>query len=260
MSESPHLPETRYCSKCDRTLPVECFYRYRSGEFVWPCRECVVVYNSKRPVYTLQRRNKELLVDGLRICTKVDCEHSGEPQSTNNFYLTKVGKYSSGCRDRQAKYRQSEERRKISREWASSDRGKATNAAWLEKNPDKRREISRSYGERRRAMEAGLPNTLRVSDWQYALEYFGNGCAYCARMDGTMTQDHFIPVTRGGGYTPDNIVPACLSCNSRKNRSMPKDWCTKEQVAVVEEYFRHINSIDNREDWIAAVRQMESRK
>jgi 5-methylcytosine-specific restriction endonuclease McrA len=31
-----------------------------------------------------------------------------------------------------------------------------------------------------------------------------------------LTQEHVIPVSRGGGTTAENIVPACGKCNSSK--------------------------------------------
>jgi 5-methylcytosine-specific restriction endonuclease McrA len=52
---------------------------------------------------------------------------------------------------------------------------------------------------------------------------FNNVCAYCgkkARLDA----DHFVPISRGGGYVITNIVPSCLQCNAAKNDSDPADW------------------------------------
>lgn len=61
-----------------------------------------------------------------------------------------------------------------------------------------------------------MPATLTESEWHGILEYFGHACAYCLRTDRPLTQEHVIPVSRGGGYTADNIVPACGPCNSCK--------------------------------------------
>lgn len=32
-----------------------------------------------------------------------------------------------------------------------------------------------------------------------------------------MQADHVVPLICGGAHSADNIVPACRSCNSRKN-------------------------------------------
>lgn len=52
---------------------------------------------------------------------------------------------------------------------------------------------------------------------------FDNRCAYCG-MDAPLAEDHFIPLKLNGGHFIENIVPACKSCNSRKNASHPERW------------------------------------
>ncbi len=72
------------------------------------------------------------------------------------------------------------------------------------------------YDHRRRARKANLPATLTETEWQGILEKHDHCCAYCDRDDLPLEREHKIPVSRGGGYTAENIVPACLSCNRRK--------------------------------------------
>lgn len=45
---------------------------------------------------------------------------------------------------------------------------------------------------------------------------WGYKCAYCNCTPTALTQDHVVPVTKGGEHTISNIVPACQSCNSAK--------------------------------------------
>ena len=45
-------------------------------------------------------------------------------------------------------------------------------------------------------------------------------CSYCHQTIPTgpmRTVDHVTPLCRGGKHTPDNLAPACKSCNSRKH-------------------------------------------
>lgn len=77
---------------------------------------------------------------------------------------------------------------------------------------------------RRDALQAGLPCTLTEEEWQVVLEHFGGCCAYCGVLDGSLQQDHVIPLTLGGGYVATNIVPACKSCNSSKNNMPVDEW------------------------------------
>lgn len=47
-------------------------------------------------------------------------------------------------------------------------------------------------------------------------------CQYCATMKGPFTIDHVLPKTRGGGDTWENLVCACIACNSRKGNRTPE--------------------------------------
>jgi 5-methylcytosine-specific restriction endonuclease McrA len=46
-------------------------------------------------------------------------------------------------------------------------------------------------------------------------ELFDGRCAYC--QSAATTIDHVVPVSRGGRSERGNLLPACGSCNSRKN-------------------------------------------
>jgi 5-methylcytosine-specific restriction endonuclease McrA len=41
-------------------------------------------------------------------------------------------------------------------------------------------------------------------------------------------QEHHIPVAKGGGYTPNNILPACQSCNLSKGSRDPVEWLVNQ--------------------------------
>jgi 5-methylcytosine-specific restriction endonuclease McrA len=84
--------------------------------------------------------------------------------------------------------------------------------AWRKKNPEK----ARLQVQRRLSVLAGVVCTLTPEEWLDILEYFGHACAYCLRTDLSLTQEHVVPISRGGGTTAENIVPACGSCNSKK--------------------------------------------
>ena len=55
-------------------------------------------------------------------------------------------------------------------------------------------------------------------------------CGYCGKaltID-TTTKDHFIPVSKGGKDTWENLVAACSACNLRKGNELPgKKWTPK---------------------------------
>lgn len=47
-------------------------------------------------------------------------------------------------------------------------------------------------------------------------------CRYCGRPATSI--DHVVPVSKGGKDEPDNLVPACRSCNSSKGSKALDDW------------------------------------
>lgn len=48
-------------------------------------------------------------------------------------------------------------------------------------------------------------------------------CYYCGA-DGPFVVDHLLPVDQGGTRDLDNLVPACLRCNSEKSSRTPSEW------------------------------------
>lgn len=76
-------------------------------------------------------------------------------------------------------------------------------------------EMYTAYSENRRARKLAAAGSHTEAEWQASLAAFDGCCAYCGR-DGQMTQDHDVPLARGGSNYIDNIVPACGSCNSAK--------------------------------------------
>lgn len=64
-----------------------------------------------------------------------------------------------------------------------------------------------------------MSGVFTAQEWFDKLEYFGGHCAYCLTKCESLTQDHIVPISASGRHVDENIVPACHSCNSRKNAS-----------------------------------------
>jgi 5-methylcytosine-specific restriction endonuclease McrA len=69
------------------------------------------------------------------------------------------------------------------------------------------------------AKRKGAPGTYSSREWLKLLAAYRYRCAYCHRRltRKSASADHAVPLTRGGTNWIENIVPACLSCNQRKN-------------------------------------------
>ena len=98
------------------------------------------------------------------------------------------------------------------------------------------REMYRVHTQKRRAAQRGLPHSLTTEDKRRALEYFNGCCAVCGRQLNNLLGTHrasfdhwWIPQSKGGGLTPDNIVPLCYGqdgCNNSKSNRDPIEWLT----------------------------------
>lgn len=93
---------------------------------------------------------------------------------------------------------------------------------WHKENPDKCRIIR----QRSRARKRELLSTLTAEQWETIKQAFNSQCAYCGEPR-DLTQEHFIPLSKRGEYTHNNIIPACRSCNSSKNTKDFFEWYPK---------------------------------
>jgi 5-methylcytosine-specific restriction endonuclease McrA len=109
-----------------------------------------------------------------------------------------------------------------------------------EKNREKDRRRWREQKERRtlqnfkaRARRYGVRLYCTQSQWLELLRTFDFKCFYCkiALTKQTRTLDHKIPLSRGGSNEPENLVPCCRTCNSRKH-----DLTAEEFLARLPDY------------------------
>lgn len=66
----------------------------------------------------------------------------------------------------------------------------------------------------RRAFVKG--GRVTAQEWANLVALYCGLCAYCGN-GGKMTQDHDIPLSRGGKHEISNILPSCQFCNSKKH-------------------------------------------
>lgn len=178
----------KICSKCEQELPATEAYFHK--------------HSGHTDGYHSECRNCRGVIpratkEGHRIC--LTC---GRELPLNCFNKQKLGfrGYRSSCKECRAKNRQ-------------------------EKLVRAQRSIS---NHKRRSMKKQAIACFGFDDWQKCLEYFDRKCAYCGESNELLTKDHVIPVSRGGGFVPSNIVCACQTCNiSKGNRDVFK-WYRKQ--------------------------------
>lgn len=105
----------------------------------------------------------------------------------------------------------------------NKERAKAIKRAWSKRNPEymlaaanKRRAIKKLVTAGDCRAKTGLLRMARFCHW----------C--CAALnDNNRTVDHVVPLARGGGHTPDNLVAACKTCNYSKGKKLISEWTWK---------------------------------
>lgn len=78
-----------------------------------------------------------------------------------------------------------------------------------------------------RAAAAGNETGLTAEQWENIVADYGATCAYCGKRK-RIVLEHVIPVSRGGGTIADNVLPACLSCNTSKSDRDPVEWLASD--------------------------------
>ncbi len=55
-------------------------------------------------------------------------------------------------------------------------------------------------------------------------------CAYCGDAAAALQKDCVLPLSRGGRYTIENVVPACRSCNASKSNDEVTGWLRRKRL------------------------------
>jgi 5-methylcytosine-specific restriction endonuclease McrA len=211
----------RNCTRCGKEL---------SKGAIGLCRNCYATRKSWQPpiVYTCPKCNRtsKYLYNGMcAICNSANYVKNHRKETTDRE-RERRHKNIERYREVDQKRNQSEARKAWKREYRrlyyakNKDKLQAYNREWMKAHKE---EMGRHHANRR-SRKKQLPCTLTQLEWQEILVENGYRCFYCGATDIPLNQEHKIPVSRGGGYTRENIVPACGSCNSQKSFRTPEEF------------------------------------
>ncbi|MCD2441387.1 HNH endonuclease [Agromyces sp. SYSU K20354] len=85
------------------------------------------------------------------------------------------------------------------------------------------------YSRRRKRRMARVAHDLTDGQWS-ALTAAWSGCAYCRAADRPLQRDCVLPISHGGRYTLENVVPACGSCNASKSNDEVTSWMRRKKL------------------------------
>ena len=226
--------EYKECSSCKRILELS---EYSKNKPSWDglkpyCKECASkkgkIYRKdnheddlrrKKEWYSdtknrIEERTKKELALGYKVCSKCN-----ERLEIKKFRERPNGGFYSVCRKCENKY----------------------NKHYRKANPEIYKANHSITEQRRRERTKNVISNFTNTDWKKCKEFFNNECAYCGRKLKNLTQDHFIPLSKGENYTKDNIVPACRNCNCRKHNKDFNTWYKEQKFYSEEKESKIIN-------------------
>lgn len=242
------IMETKHCYKCDKTKDIKEFDKDKSkkGGLANKCKTC-----KKEYMVEYYKENKESMIAQQKINgieyrkTHKECLALKQKEyNQNNKVMVAL---------KSKKYRLKNKERIIIRSKKYYQKNRETLLAYCKRYVHANKEIVavkakkyrslnkesiaikksiyakehldeyRARNEKRRSLKENLPCTLTNEQWESIKAHFNNRCCYCNK-EKPLTQEHFIPVTKGGEYTINNIIPSCQSCNSSKGNRPFTIW------------------------------------
>jgi 5-methylcytosine-specific restriction endonuclease McrA len=244
------------CTKCGEEKPLEEFRQQKQADGSHkPTSACRVCLNAYSREY-------------MR-------EYSRSPESREASRARDKARYERMRTDPEKLARENERKRDYSRRpevkeasaerakaWvkANPERAKENQAVWRAQNPDKMREYTTAWREKNknRVLDAGM---LRSYERRWRIFNQGSGvftalhvalcrafwdnlCAYCGTSvepGGTDSRssgfDHVVPLSKGGGHGPENIVVCCFECNTKKNNRLYPE-ATDRLLPYIEDFIK----------------------
>lgn len=219
------------CKGCGQLMPLTAEYYYKHSKtangFRSKCKRCLGEQNKKWVEENKDKRNAISREYAQRNKEKMAKQRHGRYEkniakmreiSKNNYYnnIEYHKKYYQDNKEKileRTKQYRKENRVAITqrvREYRRSNPGKAAKAIHT-----------------RRARLKKVAATLTAEQWGQIKEDFNYKCAYCGE-EKPLEQEHFIPLSKGGEYTHNNIITCCRNCNPSKGNRDFFEWYPKQ--------------------------------
>ena len=206
------------CNKCNKNLPKDNnhFYRRKKSKDGWDYK-CKMCWGKKG--YGVTQINATYKAKpGYKFCST--CKEEKIFSEFNKTRAIKDG-YSVQCRvcsKKRNKEYNSRPEVKIKREQRFKEWRRMFYAT------AEGRAMNQKHLNLRRSRKANAIYNYTESIWEETLTHFNYECSYCGDTEKPLHQEHVIPLSKGGYYTRQNIIPACQYCNSSKHDKDLDDW------------------------------------
>jgi len=188
------------CTKCKVKLTNKNWYFSSRKSHYYKCKKCsdkeskIYILKHKKEVKKHQKRYRK--------------EHSEELQEYMKRYYIENN---IDLKERNKKYYLKNRRRclKLLKEWNKKHPGYCKN--WNRVNKDRKNFLTRQ----RHYKKYNAKGNHTFEEWLNLCKQYNHKCLRCRRKK-KLTEDHIIPLSKGGSNFISNIQPLCSSCNSSK--------------------------------------------
>jgi 5-methylcytosine-specific restriction endonuclease McrA len=263
---------TKICTKCEKELPAisEYFYedkKYKNG-LTSVCKDCKrkqgkqhyeenkEEINQRQKQYRQENAEKEkeriekwrqenmekVKQYGLQYRKKNKERKNQQYQDNAEKIKERSRIYYKNNKEKVMQYRKDNEKtfreKRIKYRQENKEMVYSRTKEWFLKHPNYKRLNEKSRTEQKKILTFDYTS----QKWGDCKLYFNNRCAYCGD-EKPLIQEHFIPLSSGGKYTENNILPACGRCNNKKyNKDFfewypEQDFYSKERMYKIMEYF-----------------------
>jgi len=198
--------EIRVCNNCKKELTLDNFHKDKRGNkgLKSVCKECRKKYDKQYAESNLEKtreRHKRYYDENLEVIKEKAHIANQKYYEENSEKMKEYGK----------KYYKENKvaRNKYNNEYARENK-----------------ELFRLKGQRYNTRKLSLPHTLTNEQWINIKNHFNNTCAYCGK-EKPLAMEHFIPLSKMGELTVNNVIPSCKSCNSSKGVNDFDIWYPK---------------------------------
>ena len=122
------------------------------------------------------------------------------------------------------RYRKTEKYKKRRKTSEYLRKGREYQRKRKKKNPERWREMRNFYDKRYKSRKRNAEGTHTLEEWKNLKAQYNWTCPACGKSEPEikLTEDHIIPVSKGGSDNIENIQPLCGSCNSKKYTKIKK--------------------------------------
>lgn len=186
----------KHCTKCKQDKDVNDFSKNKSKPDgrATECKLCVKQYNTK---YREEHKNENR-------------EYLKEYRQVNKLSLDEKKK------EYVANNKVSHLKRQHNWYIKNVDTIKARTSQYQKDHPEQ----YQMYNNRRLARKKTV--VVEKFDHQDIISKYGSKCVYCGRAFTHI--DHYVPLSKGGSHTLENVRPSCEMCNLTKSNKLPEDF------------------------------------